>query len=143
MCNPKNKKGVHKLLGAFEVDAKYKRFKTLGAKRYLYEYSNGDFGITVAGMGKKTGLKYMLENFGGDIFNYFEDGLIIPSKYSGRLIHTYVDEIRSGKLIDMYGIESEYFSPASIHLEPAPYTLGLTGDFLRFINDIKEGDIIE
>lgn len=143
MCNPKNKKGVHKLLGAFEVDAKYKRFKTLGAKRYLYEYSNGEFGITVAGMGKKTGLKYMLETFGKDIFNNFEDGLIIPSKYSGRLIHTYIDEMRSGKITDLYGNENEYFSPASIHLEPAPYTLGLAGDFLRFINDIKEGEIVE
>lgn len=143
ICNPKNKKGVHKLLGAFEVDAEYKRFKTLGAKRYLYEYAKGGYGVTVAGMGKKTGLKYMLDTFGDDIFENFKDGLIIPSKYSGRLIHTYIDEMRKGKITDMYGIESEYFSLSSVHLEPAPYTLGLTGDFLRFINDIKEGEIIE
>lgn len=143
MCNPQNKKGEHKLLGAFELDAEYKRFKTLGAKRYLYQYKNGEYGITVAGMGKKTGLDYMLEKCGDNIFDMFEDGLIIPSKNSGRLIHTYIDEIRSGKLTDMYGIESDYISPSSIHLEPAPYTLGLTGDFLRFINQIKEGEVIE
>ena len=93
-------------------------------------------------MGKKTGLSYMQNNF-NDIFECFEDGLIIPSNYSGRLIHTYIDEVRKGVLTDMYGNKAEYFSPSSIHLEPAPYTLGLTGDFIRFIHDIKEGEIVE
>ena len=141
LCTPKNRKGEIKQLGAFEIDGIYDQFKTLGAKRYLYK-TDSKFGITVAGMNKITGLQYMQENF-SDVFEGFADGLIIPPEYSGRLIHTYIDERRTGTLIDMYGNPAKYDSLSGVHLEPATYTLGITGDFLRFIMQIKEGDEIE
>ena len=139
LCTPKTIEGKEKILGTFELEGIYKRFKTLGAKRYLYE--DDDLHITVAGLNKKTGLKYLLNKFGKEIFDKFCDGLVIPSEYSGRLVHTYIDTPRTGILIDMYGNESEYEELSSVHLEPATYTLGLVGEFVRFIRQVKEGDL--
>ena len=37
MCTPQTIEGKIKILGTFELEGIYKRFKTLGAKRYMYE----------------------------------------------------------------------------------------------------------
>lgn len=140
MCKPKTKEGKVKPLGAFEIDGIYDEFKTLGAKRYLYKHGS-EYGLTVAGLHKKKGLQYLLKR--GDVFEEFSDGLYIPSDYSGRLIHTYIDSIRTGVVVDMYGKPGEYRELSSIHLEPSGYELGVSGEFLRFINRIKEGEYID
>ena len=143
MVAPKNKYGEVKQLGAFELDGKYKRFKTLGAKRYLYQYENGKFGIVVAGMNKKTGLEYLLKRYGEDgIWNAFSNGMEIPAEYSGRLVHTYIDETREGYLTDMYGNTARYSQLSGVHLEPASYTIGDSlYEYLRFIKKMKEGEL--
>ena len=84
----------------------------------------------------------MLKTFGKDkIFDAFTDGLRVPPEYSGRLIHTYIDEQRNGILYDKLGIPCEYSELSAIHLEPAAYTIGDISAFVRFINQIKEGDL--
>ena len=55
---PKNKKGEIKLCGVWDFEGKYTRFKTLGAKRYLYE-EDGELYLTVAGLSKRNGIEYM------------------------------------------------------------------------------------
>ena len=76
---PKNSKGKVKQLGIWDYEGRYKRFKTLGAKRYLYK--RGDkYGLVVAGLGK-SGLKYLLNKYGDDIFEHFDDGMTIPAEY--------------------------------------------------------------
>ena len=139
MCTPKTIEGKTKILGTFELEGIYKRFKTLGAKRYMYE--DEKIHITVAGMNKKTGLQYLENKYGNAVFENFQDGLVIPSEYSGRLIHTYIDEPRTGILTDMYGNPAEYEELSAVHLEPATYTLGMVGEFVRYINNVKEGDL--
>ena len=139
MCTPKTIEGKEKILGTFELEGIYKRFKTLGAKRYLYE--DDSLHITVAGMNKTTGLEYLKQKYGENVFDAFQDGLVIPSQYSGRLIHTYIDEPRKGTLIDMYGNEAEYYELSAVHLEPATYSLGMIGEFIRYIRQVKEGDL--
>ena len=141
LCMPKNKKGEIKVLGAFEYEGTYDKFKTLGAKRYLTQ--TGDkFSLTVSGLNKQSGLEYMLKTFGKEhIFDAFTDGLRVPPEYSGRLIHTYIDEHRKGVLFDKFGIPCEYSELSAIHLEPAAYTIGDISAFVRFINQVKEGDL--
>ena len=92
-------------------------------------------------MNKKTGLQYLENKYKNAVFENFKDGLVIPSEYSGRLIHTYIDEPRKGTLIDMYGNPAEYEELSAVHLEPATYTLGMVGEFVRYINNVKEGDL--
>lgn len=140
MCTPKTIEGKTKILGTYELEGIYKRFKTLGAKRYMYEDDDG-IHITVAGMNKKTGREYLEKLYGNTIFDAFNDGLVIPSEYSGRLTHTYIDTPRKGVLTDMYGTPAEYCELSAVHLEPATFTLGMVGEFVRFINQVKEGDL--
>lgn len=162
MCNPKTKDGKYKLLGAFEIDGIYNKFKTLGAKRYLYTngfeiernkfktigvkrnlYKTGKkYGLVVAGLSKKGGLKYLLNQYRDNIFDHFKNGMSIPKDFSGRLVHTYIDDIREGDIIDMYGNKAHYKSLSGVHLDPAPYTVSDISEFLRFINSIKEGEYI-
>ena len=141
MCNPKTIKGEYKLLGAFEIDGIYDNFKTLGAKRYLYKHGE-KYGLVVAGLNKKLGLEYLLKTYGDNIFDGFTNGLIVPSQYSGRLIHTYIDEIRKGRLTDLNGVTADYVSLSGIHLDPASYSLSVPGEYVRFISNIKEGEYI-
>lgn len=63
MCEPKTIKGVKKLIGVWEDDGCYKTFKTIGAKRYIYEYEKGDLSFTVSGVNKHYGVPYLLHHF--------------------------------------------------------------------------------
>lgn len=139
-CMPQTITGKVKVLGQFEIDGKYKRFKTNGAKRYMYEDEKG-YHATVAGMNPVSGMKYIEEHYNNP-FDGFEDGLVIPSKYSGRLVHTYIDVPREGTLTDMYGNTAHYSQLSSIHMEPATYSMGISGEFLRVIKYIKEQEVI-
>lgn len=73
MIQPKTKKGEPKLLGVWEREADYAYFKTLGAKRYMYEYANGhDAGLlnmTVSGVNKNYAIPFLLHKFCGFDYN--------------------------------------------------------------------------
>lgn len=138
MVMPKTMHGKIKLLGAFEIDGQYKKFKTCGAKRYLYEDPDGRQHITVAGMNKQTGLLYMQQHY-HDVFDAFQDGLTIPSDYSGRLVHTYINDRRVGTLTDLNGVTAEYDELSGVHLEPTTYSMGLTAEYENFIKNMREG----
>lgn len=140
MCIPKTVTGKVKQLGAFEIDGMYDKFKTLGAKRYLYEHE-GKYGLTVAGLHKDKGLQYMMEN--GNPFEMFRDGLYVPASNSGRLTHTYINTVREGDVIDLYGVKGHYRELSGIHLEPTGYEMGLSGDFKRYLKNVKEGEVID
>ena len=64
-CRPKNKKGEPKLIGIWDVEAGYKVFKTVGAKRYIYINQDDTLGMTVAGINKKFALPYLLWRYAG------------------------------------------------------------------------------
>lgn len=60
---PKTKKGVQKIIGVFEREENYELFKTLGAKRYIYVYENGELGLTTSGVNKKYALPYLMAKY--------------------------------------------------------------------------------
>lgn len=60
MCQPTTKKGSKKLIGLWEIEKGYKKFKTLGAKRYLYQYHDGFLQMTVSGINKKLAVPYLI-----------------------------------------------------------------------------------
>ena len=66
---PKTKTGKKKLIGVWEEDAFYVKFRTIGAKRYLYEYENGELGLTVSGVNKSKALPYLLYKFANYDYN--------------------------------------------------------------------------
>lgn len=137
LCEPETIKGEKKLLGAFEYEhggKPFERFKTLGAKRYI-TYDHGKLEVTVAGLGKKEGAAFIQENGKNpdEWFDFFDNDMSVPADKTGKLTHTYIDDEVEGELVDMYGIEGHYYEKTCIHLEPAPYHLSMSKDFIRFL----------
>ena len=64
-CEPKTKKGIKKLIGVWDREEDYLLFKTIGAKRYMYEHVDHSFNMTVAGVSKNDAVPYLLWAYGG------------------------------------------------------------------------------
>ena len=168
MAHPKTIKGVEKWLGVWDFEGCYKHFVTLGAKRYMVENEEGfkyivdkkyiernnitnyellkndkykiklPFSLTISGVNKQVAIPYLYEKFNGKVLENFKDGLYIPKGFTGKNIHTYIDEETSGKCVDYMGKEYQYHELSSIHMEECDYELSLTREFLDFIMEIQD-----
>lgn len=146
---PLTVKGEKKPLGVWDFDGHYKRFKTLGAKRYMVEYSDdprnkenrGEITLTVSGLNKKRCIPYLLDKYGKGIFEAFNDDLYIPKGETGKNTHTYIDEERSGTLTDYLGHDAEYKELSCVHLEPTDYSLSLAREYVTYFLDIQDEEV--
>lgn len=139
---PTDPSGKVRTLGIFEHDndgEDIKQFKTLGAKRYATVKAKTDkktkerkdvFEITVAGLNKEKGSKYVAENGGMD---FFVNGMTIPPEHSGRLVHTYSDDVAHNQMVDYLGNADEVLQVGFTHLAPAPYCLTVGDEYLEFM----------
>lgn len=152
MATPKTIKGVPKPMGVWDYEGMYTRFKTLGAKRYMTE-QNGEVSITIAGVSKSAGIKYLKHTYGNNtnIFNAFTEDLHFPSSYdcngveengSGKLCHTYIDTYMEGEIIDYMGTKWIYNEQSGVHMENTEYTLSLDNEFKSLILGIKGGHLV-
>lgn len=66
LCEPLTKKGEKKLIGVWDMEEPYLLFKTIGAKRYIYEHTDHSFNMTVAGVNKASCVPYLLYAFSSD-----------------------------------------------------------------------------
>ena len=139
-CKPKTKKGVEKLIGVWDLEGNYEHFKTLGAKRYMYE-QNGKVHITIAGLSKQNGVKYLeticKDNI--DIFNHFNNDLYIPPEHTGKNTHTYIDSEMSGEITDYLGHTCKVVSPSAIHLSECDFTLSISRQYNKFLCMLRDG----
>lgn len=131
----KDQKGIIHYMGVFENEIEnekkaYDRFKTMGAKKYVYEL-NGKLHITIAGVSKKIGAEELvsIENFNegftfyaaGGTESVFNDNIDFTVESSGHLI----------RITD------------NIVIKPSTYTLGLTAEYKAILDglaDIKYSD---
>ena len=142
LMKPKTKEGIEKMIGVWDYDGHYTHFKTLGAKRYLVRYDNGDMVLTVAGLSKRNGLDYMKKVCNNDykkVFNMFDDELYIPSEETGKNTHTYIDEEMKIQSIDYQGNKENVYIPSSIHLGKCEFTLSISKQYNKFLRDLKDG----
>lgn len=121
-----------KLIGAWDYDGYYDEFKTLGAKRYLVRQGE-NYNLTVAGLGKVDGMKYLLEKYGDKVFKAFTNNLYIPKGKTGKNTHTYIDDEKKGILVDYNGNYCEYDELSAIHLTPADFTLNMTKIYIDYL----------
>ena len=136
LFKPKTIKGVEKLIGVFDFEGTYLKFKTLGAKRYMC-YDGKKLSITVAGLSKNAS-NYLLEKYGVEgAFKHFNFEMKIPAEYSGRTTHTYLDSNYSGIVFDYKGIPCEYNSRSAIHLEKTTFEISLSEQYENFLNMIE------
>lgn len=77
LCHPKTVKGKTKTIGVFEIEESYKTFKTIGAKRYIYEYESGELLFTVSGVNKHYGVPYLLRKY-----SHIPEGIDLDLAYS-------------------------------------------------------------
>lgn len=145
LLKPKTKEGKEKLIGIWDFEGNYPLFKTLGAKRYLYQ-DGGKLKLTVAGLSKQNGVNYMLEKCNNDflaVFNMFNDNLFIPSDKTGKMTHTYIDNEVQILVTDYTGKQCEVISLSGVYLEPCEFTLSISQQYKTFLNSLKNGFILK
>ena len=137
---PYTKKGKQKIIGVWDDEGVYDKFKTLGAKRYLtmkgVQSTEPKYVITLAGSNKKKTMEYLVGT--GDPFGNFTDGLSIPPENSGRLILSYIDNETAGTVVDMFGVPYEYHELSSIHMEKSEYNLSMSEEFVRYLEGLRD-----
>ncbi len=149
LIQPKTIDGKTKICGLWDYDGYYKKFRTLGAKRYLIESDTPinygtkenpiyyNYSLTVSGLNKKYAIPYLYNKYGEKIMDEFKDGMVIPPEHTGKNIHTYIDEETSGYVMDYLGNVSSYYEKSSIHLEESGYELSLSREFIDYLLGIK------
>ena len=140
---PKTKDGVVKMMGVWDFEGTYSRFKTLGAKRYLVQ-SGEKLHLTVAGLSKQNGINYMKELAGGDnakVFELFTDTLYIPADKTGKMTHTYIDDELMLNVTDYLGVNTNVVTMSAIHLEACDFTLSIAGQYKQFLSNLADGYI--
>ena len=146
LCKPKTIKGVEKLLGVWDYEGTYERFKTLGAKRYMVQEKSAltvdgvdyDYSLTVSGVNKKCAIPYLVEKYGdAGIFEAFSNYLYLPPIACGKNIHTYIDFPQSGEVVDYNGEVGYFEELTTVHLEPTDYNLNLSVLYLNYLRGLK------
>ena len=78
------------------------------------------------------------------IFELFNDDMFISGEYSGKLLHTYLDDEQEFDCIDYLGNKEHVISLSGVHLEPSSYSLSLADKYKNYLNHIqtkyKKGD---
>ena len=134
LAKPKTIKGVEKPIGVWDwetQDAQYSIFKTLGAKRYMYTQNN-EIHITVAGLGKKQGAKFI--SIQNNPYEFFSDNMEVDGENTGKLLHTYIDCEMEGNVVDYLGEEVHFHEMTAQHLEKTTFTLSLSSQFKDFLD---------
>lgn len=142
---PKTIKGKEKILGVWDFEGVYSRFKTLGAKRYMVEKPHvlttptGDYNVslTVSGVNKTHAIPFLLDKYGDGIFDAFRDDLIIPAEYTGKMTHTYIDDPFEVELTDYLGVTRVVSERSCVHLEPAEFSLSLSDAYVDYLMGVQ------
>lgn len=136
LFTPKTIKGETKVIGAWDYEGTYDRFKTLGAKRYMTETA-GELNLTVAGINKGLAEPYLIKNYDNP-FNAFDNNLTIPAEYTGKNIHTYIDDAQQGSVTDYLGNKGKYNELSTVHIEECEYHLSVAHQYINYLLSISE-----
>ena len=125
--SPKDTKNIEHPLGVFDRENDYKKFVTLGAKKYAYTNKDDEIGITVSGV-SKSGASALSS------LKQFKKGFVFDYEHSGKKLLTYNDDQSPIILTDVYGFSEERTDKFGINLRPDTYKLGISEDYGNYIN---------
>lgn len=113
-----------------------KRFKTLGAKRYIVEKSDDTIETTVAGMRKKAFLDYCEKN---DLepFSAFVDGLSLNFDNADKMTTYYCDDVVAKNITDYLGNSSEVTAYGYVTLVPTSFNITISDELKQLYFEIK------
>lgn len=135
--------GIAHPLGLWDFEGVYKTFKTLGAKRYIVETSNGKLEITIAGLPKDKGRDYLLKVNNNDmnkVFQNFTDKMLVPADDSGKMTAYYDDEEKTAIIKDYQGHYTKVTSRSSVHLSKASFEMTLASKFIKLLEMLADGE---
>lgn len=115
-----DKNGKRHYMGVFEDDGLYRRFITLGAKKYAYEDENGKLHITISGVPKTKGAEELERKGGLEAFNA---GFVFTE--SGKLESVYNDCEKHTEIIDGRRV----VITKNVVLRETTYALDITADY--------------
>lgn len=150
LIEPPTANGAKKCLGVWSFDGHYSKFKTIGAKRYLVQYSNdprnkekkrGKYELTVAGLDKNKPINYLLNKYKDNIFEGFNTELEIPAEFSGKMTHTYIDDSKRGSVMDYLGVKGSYYEKSGVHLENSTHSLNWAESFRKYLLCIENMEV--
>ena len=129
---------IIKDLGKFMWEGDYKRFKTLGAKRYLYETlplapkEEAHIEAVVAGMEKGSFLHYCEVNK-LDPFEAFKDNLYLSPEFSNKLTTAYTDDAFEFDVTDYKGVKCHIKEECCCALYQIPFSMYMDADFVALV----------
>lgn len=130
-------------LNKFCFEGEYSRFKTLGAKRYLYETkADPDHGIlpeihsVVAGMKRGSFLHYCEER-AEDPFKLFSDKLYLSPEFSEKITSKYTDSPFDCDLTDYNGRTLRIHEESCCALFAIPFEMKVDPDFVALSTLLK------
>ena len=123
----KDRSGKAYYLGLYDYEGTYKKFITLGAKKYAYVDQNDQLHITVAGCGKSAGAKELAARGGIDSF---KEGFTF---YEAGGTESVYNDIREPYYIDVDDHQLEITS--NVLIRPSTYTLGITGEYEKILRN--------
>lgn len=126
--------GKLKPLGVWDYEGTYKSFKTLGAKRYMYQTSDNKYHFTISGLPKK-GCEFIGNQ--QKPLEYFSDGMNVPKDETGKLVHTYIDDEQVIDVKDYNGKRCIMKVLSSCHLWETDFTMTLSSDYKSYLAGIK------
>lgn len=114
-------------LGHWDFEAVYRQAKFEGAKKYCYNFRNGDIHITVAGVPKSAACQ--LTNI-----KQFKDGLIFNRETCGKKLVTYLDGCNPFVILpDGYKVHHSF----AINMRNNSYKMGLTDEYSVMVQEIN------
>lgn len=130
MFRPISPKGKQAILGIFAYEGHYKKFKTLGSKKYIYESDDGKLHMTVSGVRKEAVSQL-------NSIDDFKKGFVFDIDNSKKLLLHYNDNQPVGTVINK-GKSDEWVMSYKygICMQPTTYTLGLTDFYYKTLCDI-------
>lgn len=126
--------GKRYYLGIYEEDAIYRRFLTMGAKKYAYEDISKKLHITIAGVNKRLGAIELAKRGG---IGAMKEGFIF---YEAGGLESKFNDIPAVREYNAEGRKIPITS--NIYMCPSTYQLGLTSEY-RYIIEKAKNTLIE
>lgn len=123
-----DKSGKRHYMGVFEADDAYRRFVTLGAKKYAYESAeDGALHTTIAGVSKKEGPSELgrLENF--------KPGFVFSRAAGKMLIY---NDLKEPYTVEVDG--NQLTVTRNVVIAPNTYTIGLSESYENLLYSIAQ-----
>ena len=115
-----------------DFEGTYSKFKTLGAKRYIYTSSDGKVHSTVSGI-KKDALNEIAKKRGVDVYEMFNSkGMILSKEEYSKLSALYVD-LDEWYLVGNSPSGEPFRVKSFCHLQESGYEMNLNKDYKELI----------